>query len=377
MTLAPSITIFVRHSEGCKYAGDEFCKRCNCRKHFRWTQNGEQYRKKAGTRSWAEAEILKRELEDQLAGRAPARETLDGVKSIQDAVDAFMQEKRLKGIGKELIDRYQRELDRFQKFLEGEKLYTVKGITRELLSRFVGTWETLYPSSCTRFNARTRLITFLKFCYDSGWLDRVPKMPEILVDYPETEPLTEDEVKRLLLAPYKVFKNEKTADRVHALFLLMRWSGLAIRDALTLEKSELVRDKVYRIVTARQKTGVHVSVPIPENVAKVLLKVLNGNPKYFFWSGVGNPSSMSRSWATDYVNPCFAAAKIVTEGHMVSHRLRDTFAVDLLSKGVPLEEVSKLLGHKSIITTERHYARWVKGRQDRLDDLVTGTWGKK
>ena len=51
-----------------------------------------------------------------------------------------------------------------------------------------------------------------------------------------------------------------------------------------------------------------------------------------------------------------------------------TFAVDLLSKGVPLEEVSKLLGHEFIKTTERSYAKWVKGRQDRLDKLVRGTW---
>jgi integrase/recombinase XerD len=61
---------------------------------------------------------------------------------------------------------------------------------------------------------------------------------------------------------------------------------------------------------------------------------------------------------------------------MRSHRLRDTFAVDLLQKGVPLEEVSKLLGHESIKTTEKSYARWVKGRQDRLDSLVRATWKK-
>jgi site-specific recombinase XerD len=59
---------------------------------------------------------------------------------------------------------------------------------------------------------------------------------------------------------------------------------------------------------------------------------------------------------------------------MMSHRLRDTFAVDLLEKGVPLEELSKLLGHESIRTTEKHYAKWVKGRQDRLNTLVVGTW---
>lgn len=59
---------------------------------------------------------------------------------------------------------------------------------------------------------------------------------------------------------------------------------------------------------------------------------------------------------------------------MLSHRLRDTFAVDLLEKGVPMEEVSKLLGHTSIRTTEKHYAKWSKGRQDRLDTLVRETW---
>ena len=62
---------------------------------------------------------------------------------------------------------------------------------------------------------------------------------------------------------------------------------------------------------------------------------------------------------------------------MVSHRLRDTFAVDLLQKGVPLEEVSKLLGHESIKTTEKSYAKWVKGRQDRLDKLVIGSWSEQ
>jgi site-specific recombinase XerD len=49
----------------------------------------------------------------------------------------------------------------------------------------------------------------------------------------------------------------------------------------------------------------------------------------------------------------------------------------MLENGVPLEEVSKLLGHESIRTTERSYAKWVKGRQDRLDSLVTGVWAKK
>ena len=158
----------------------------------------------------------------------------------------------------------------------------------------------------------------------------------------------------------------------------MRWSGLAIRDAVTLRRDEIILDKakkLYRIVTARQKTGTHVSVPIPLKVAKELLAVVNGNSVYVFWSGNGQEQSAVTHWQDD-MRTLFKAAKIESAGNMLSHRLRDTFAVDLLEKGVPLEEVSKLLGHESIKTTERHYARWVKGRQDRLDKLVIATWGK-
>ena len=56
------------------------------------------------------------------------------------------------------------------------------------------------------------------------------------------------------------------------------------------------------------------------------------------------------------------------------HRFRDTFAVRLLQAGVPLQDVSILLGHTSIKVTEKHYAPWVKERQIRLEELVQRTW---
>jgi integrase/recombinase XerD len=226
---------------------------------------------------------------------------------------------------------------------------------------------------------RERVRSFLGYCYRGQLLPRVPALPKINVDEPPTMPLTATEYERLLDTIYGTIEGKERQAQVHALIQLMRWSGLAIRDALTLKRSEIQHDKqkkLYRIVTARQKTGHHVSVPIPKDVAEEILAVLNDNPEYVFWSGNGEEESVAKNWVKYYITPLFTAAKLSDNGHMKSHRLRDTFAVDLLEKGVPLEEVSKLLGHESIKTTERHYAKWVKGRQDRLDSLVVGTWKK-
>jgi site-specific recombinase XerD len=372
---APVITIFVRHSDGCKYAGDEFSRRCNCRKHFRWTQNGTQYRRKAGTHSWAEAEEIKRQLQDQLAGRTPEQRPEDNVRTLQEGIRVFLDDKKVRGVTPGVLGKYTRELDRLQTYCEHQGIFTVQGITRELLTGFCATWEAHYPSSYTRSKVRERCRSFLRYCFEAKWLDRIPALPKIKVEEPPTLPLTDAQYAKLLDTIYGVVPPAAQA-KVHALFQLMRWSGLAIRDALTLERGEIQHDKkgIYRVVTARQKTGTHVSVPIPPAIAEELLKVLNGNARYVFWSGNGEEESITKTWAKYYIAPVFKKAGLAGQGHMMSHRLRDTFAVDLLAKGVPLEEVSKLLGHESIKTTERHYAKWVKGRQDRLDSLVMGTW---
>ena len=137
MQIAPLITIFVRHSADCKYAGDEFCKRCNCRKHLRWSKDGKQYRQKAGTRSWTEAEEVKRRLGDQLAGRGPAVPENNG-RGLPDAVDSFLKTKRVQGLSSDVIGKYTRELARFRSFLEAKGVYAVQGITVELLTNRVG-----------------------------------------------------------------------------------------------------------------------------------------------------------------------------------------------------------------------------------------------
>jgi hypothetical protein len=82
-----------------------------------------------------------------------------------------------------------------------------------------------------------RLRGFLRCCYDLRLIDRVPKLSPIKVDEPPTLPLTEKQYARMLKVIPEEFPHTK-ATRVHALIRLMRHSGLAIRDAVTLERAE-------------------------------------------------------------------------------------------------------------------------------------------
>ena len=105
----PVITIFVRHGmkdgKPCKYAGDEFSRRCKCPKHLRWTQGGKQYRRKAGTRSWEEAERVKRQLQNHLSGERSKDETRNDERSYSRRSNSS-RHKKLQGVSRGTLSRY-------------------------------------------------------------------------------------------------------------------------------------------------------------------------------------------------------------------------------------------------------------------------------
>ena len=78
---------------------------------------------------------------------------------------------------------------------------------------------------------------------------------------------------------------EHRALRLRALILLMRWSGLSILDAVTLERQRL---QGHRPLLYRHKTKVPVFVPLPLNIATLLRELPNSHPQL---GGPQTPSS--------------------------------------------------------------------------------------
>jgi len=73
--------------------------------------------------------------------------------------------------------------------------------------------------------------------------------------------------------------------------------------------------------------------------------------------GKGLEESLLGGWNKTTVSEWFnEACKAATVGEgFTFHCLRHTFASHMLAKGVPIYKVSKILGHSTVVTTERHY----------------------
>ena len=151
--------------------------------------------------------------------------------------------------------------------------------------------------------------------------------------------------------------------------MLLRFSGLRIRDAVTLRRDRLVNGKIL-LYTA--KTGTPVCCPLPQHLLAELEMVHGTSPQYYFWSGESTPKSCVGDWQRT-LKKLFGLAD-VPDGH--AHRFRHTFATDLLMEGVPLDRVATLLGHSNSNITEKYYSPWIKARQEQLESDVRRVWAR-
>jgi len=254
----------------------------------------------------------------------------------------------------------------------GKELGTLplRSLTVDDIRRIRESWK-LAPMTTQKRLEMVR--SFFRFCVDSGWMEKNPsraiKLP--VVRFAPTLPFSDEEMERILWAGETVGEIHPKMPagmekKLKALILLMRYSGIRISDAVMMKRDRIKKGKLF---VYTQKTGVPVWVPLPKEVLDALGACDEGDG-FYFRRGVGTVKTEITEWQ-QRLKQVYKIAGL-PDGH--SHRLRDTFAVALLTKGVPLQTVSILLGHSSISTTEKHYAPWVQSRQLALEAAVKVTW---
>ena len=191
----------------------------------------------------------------------------------------------------------------------------------------------------------------VKQCYVNGWLDKDPflnykgKVKEVKRTY-----LTELEIEVILNKNFKVNRLELVRD----IFLFSCFTGLAYIDVHNLTKSNIIVgiDGEKWISTHRQKTESASKIPILP-VTQMIIDKYENHPQCHNEDKL--LPILSNQKMNAYLKEIAAICEI--EKELTFHIARHTFATTVtLTNGVPIESVSKMLGHKNLRTTQ-HYAK--------------------
>jgi integrase/recombinase XerD len=382
------LSVYSRHYPPCP-SSDLNYKRCRCPKWINGLlgSDGPFIRRSAKTRSWEKAEDFKRRLEEEYEakekGLDEASRPEPALVTVKEAVARFLNSKRNENLADSTLDKLTTIFEK--QFLAWATSYGFAHITEIKTADLEGFRDTWTDGPLAKKKKQERLIGFFYYCLRLGWIKSNPAvlLGRIRADGPPTDYFPKSEFDKIMDATY-IYQPKgwvecrNQATRLRILTLLLRWSGLAIRDAVTLERRRL--NEHGELFLYRAKTGSPVYVPLPPDVAESLRNIPPGpspNPRYFFWSGNGSPKSVVGNWQRSF-RRLFKIANLRRDDGSIKrchpHMLRDTFAVEMLLAGVPLEQVSILLGHKSVKITEKHYAPWVKARQEQLAANVRKAW---
>lgn len=199
-----------------------------------------------------------------------------------------------------------------------------------------------------------RLKKLLNLAQKLEWITRDPFVKFSLKFIKTERPyLTQNEVDSILNYHFENISLKKTRD----IFIFACYTGLSFIDVKNLTKDNIVRgiDGSNWIYTSRQKTDQPVKIPILDTAQYIIEK---------YKEEMKSEDHLLPVYSNQKINEYLKKIATKTKIHknLTFHCARHTFATTItLSNGVPIETVSKLLGHSKLSTTQI-YARVLESR---------------
>lgn len=208
--------------------------------------------------------------------------------------------------------------------------------------------------SCSNNTAVKYLKNFkkiIRICMANGWISQDPFLNyKVRIQEVKREVLTKEELEIIIQKDIKV---ERLA-LVRDIFIFSCFTGLAYIDVKQLTPAHLVKgiDGQLWINTHRQKTDTSSRIPLLD-IARGIIEKYKDHPKSI------NEGTLLPVFTNQRTNAYLKEIADICgiNKRLTFHCARHTFATTVtLSNGVPIESVSKMLGHQSIKTTQ-HYAK--------------------
>src|SRR6266849_4713307 len=374
-----TVKVIVLHSVDCadRDKGLEF-EKCNCRKSL-LVYDGEtrtQKRIAAHTRSWNKAEAFKNQYiadSDPLQKEIKRLRTAEEQKHlpIEKAIASYLTDMihRLGDNGTVQSARNLLEhslLEWLARVPPAERPNYISEITPIHLIAWRASWNLADLTAAIRW---TNVKTFFNFCEAQRW---IPDSPARRIRAPKvarggrTAIFSDAQYTAILEAA-------RGQQRLMTFIELLRWSGMALADAVQFRLDMIDSEGVLRY--RRHKTETLATVPLPEHVIVLLRDVplepdSVGPEQPFRTKDLDIIKSDVRRWQRE-LNKIFAKAgitKVETESGRVRkphpHMFRDTCAVSALRHGAAIHTVARMLGHTKIETTQTAYMPYCKELED-------------
>jgi len=253
------------------------------------------------------------------------------------------------------LERYETSLKHTKEFLIWK--YNISDINIDKIDHaFITEYEFYLRSvrKCANNTAVKYIKNFHKIinqCLANGWLQKDPfvnykaKIKEVVREF-----LTEKELEEII---NKQFTTERL-ELVRDIFIFSCFTGLAYIDVqqLTTDNIALGIDGDKWIFKNRQKTDTASKIPLLPTAQEIISKYEN-HPVFV------NENRLLPILSNQKMNAYLKEIADVCgiKKDLTFHIARHTFATTVtLSNGVPLETVSKMLGHTNLKTTQ-HYAK--------------------
>jgi integrase/recombinase XerD len=415
-----TVKVFTRHSKQCSKHDDPLWRKCDCRKSLYIYDRGAVRYQSARTRSWAKAESRARE---EMDARDPVKQALRAIeeekKRIKEAEEARLaaEEARraealaqritveaaldewLAGLPKKSRSRtvqFRALASKLKSWAREHGIVHLVEIKSPQLYAWRGSWSSKARNKRDRLGSSTQnlyvshLHRFFKWALQAEYIERDPSLivKREKFDHVQTQPLRNAEqfeeileaTRKLDAEPSSVRKEGQYGRDLRAIFLLQRWTGIRLVDALLMKRTN-IRHGMMTIVTKKNRKLIK-NRPLPQQV----LEALDAIPKQphvrdgcYFWSRRCHEDNLTPVWA-ERIKELNRYLKLTNDENKPmefrSHMLRDTFAVELLLLGVALEKVSFLLTHDSVRMTEKYYAPWVEKRRKQVHVELVAALGK-
>ena len=255
-------------------------------------------------------------------------------------------------IRKESMASYHSTRIHLQEFIQ--KKYKVSDLAlSQLTENFIHEFQQYFLGECgfqesTFYNVATHLKTVCRLAYREGVADI------LLFDKVKISKGNKKLPKALDRGAFEKLKTlhfedlEEEMETARDIFLFACYTGAAYCDLMELDKSHLVRDDEGSLWLKfnRQKTGVPCRVKLlPEAIR--LMEKLHSDERETLLPFMGYATYQS------YLKALRLRAGISFP--FTTHTARHTFATLItLEQGVPIETVSKMLGHSNVSMTERY-----------------------